>query len=159
MAGPAAKGFGPDLPAGSRPGGRISERGVDKNIFVVLCLAIGMAIFQIHRMKESARLAFRSAAHTAGLAMIKPKDYEREGEAEGSSAYGVWASLQDKDGALDVGDVLELPDGTLRIYKYVGFEEARWALPEVRSGLEAMPAASGAPPPLEAVAAASTVSA
>jgi hypothetical protein len=32
----------------------------------------------------------------------------------------------------------------LRIVKYVGFEEARWVLPEVKTGLENTPVAAGA---------------
>lgn len=106
-----------------------------------------MATFQIYRMREAARLSFRSAAHTAGLAQVKPRDYEKQGEAEGNSAYGAWAALQGTPDALEVGDVLEAPDGTLRICKYVGFEEARWVLPEVKSGLEGLPGATGAAVP------------
>lgn len=121
---------------------------LDKNIFDVLCLAFqSMAIFQIYRMKEAARHSFRSAAHTAGLAQVKPRDYEKQGQAEGNSAYGVWTALQGTADALEVGDVLEAPDGTLRICKYVGFEEARWVLPEVKSGVEGFPGAAGVPPP------------
>lgn len=95
-------------------------------------------------MKEAARASFRSAAHTAGMAQVKPRDYEKQGEAEGNSAYGAWAALQGTPEALEVGDVLEASDGTLRICKYVGFEEARWVLPEVKSGLEGLPGATGA---------------
>ena len=44
-----------------------------------------------------------------------------------------------------VGDLLASPGGELCIYKYVGFEEARWVLPEVKSGLENAPVAVGQP--------------
>ncbi len=102
-----------------------------------------MPVYRIHRLKESPRLAFRSAAHPAGLAMLKPKDYETGAEVEAPSPYGAWASLHGTAAALQVGDVLEHPDGSLRVYKYVGFEEARWILPEVRTGLESIPLATG----------------
>ena len=29
-----------------------------------------------------------------------------------------------------VGDLIEVPGGELRILKYIGFEEARWYVPE-----------------------------
>lgn len=105
-----------------------------------------MPVYRIHRMKETPRLAFRSAAHSAGLAMLKPKDYEAGADVEASSPYGAWALLHGTEGALQVGDVLEHPDGSLRVYKYVGFEEARWILPEVRTGLESVPLAAGPAP-------------
>lgn len=98
-------------------------------------------------MKEGARQSFRVAAHTAGLASVKPKDYEPAGTVEAVSAYAAWAHLDGGGGEpLEVGDVLEAPDGSLKIYKYVGFEEARWVLPEVKSGLEGLPAAAGGVP-------------
>jgi hypothetical protein len=31
-----------------------------------------------------------------------------------------------------VGDLLEAPDGVLRIFKFVGFEEAHWVVPEAK---------------------------
>jgi hypothetical protein len=45
--------------------------------------------------------------------------------------------------SLDIGDVLESPDGNLYICKYVGFEEARWVMPEVKLSIDA-PVAVGA---------------
>ena len=39
--------------------------------------------------------------------------------------------MRDTPAPLEVGDVLEsAADGSLRIFKFVGFEEAQWALPE-----------------------------
>jgi hypothetical protein len=102
-----------------------------------------MPTFQIYRMKDGARQTFRAAPHTAGLASLKPKDYEKAGTAEAGSAYAVWAELNRSDEPLEVGDVLEAPDGSMRIYKYVGFEDARWVLPEVRTGIEGLPVAAG----------------
>jgi hypothetical protein len=53
-------------------------------------------------MKDAPRQQFRNAAHVSGAATAKPKDC----------------------------DLLESADGQLRICKYVGFEEARWVVPE-----------------------------
>ncbi len=101
-------------------------------------------------MKEQPRQSFRWAAHTAGAASVKPKDYEPGGEIEASSPYGAWTIAQSSETPLWVGDLLEDAAGNLRICKYVGFEEARWVLPEVRSGIENLPPAAGAPVPLPA---------
>ena len=89
-----------------------------------------MPLFRIHRMKENPRQQFRWAPHVSGAANVKPKDYEPAGEIEAENDYAAWALLRDSETALLVGDVLELPTGQLRICKYVGFEEARWFIPE-----------------------------
>lgn len=102
-----------------------------------------MPLYRIHRMKETPRQSFRWAAHTAGTASVKPKDYEVTGEIDAPSVYGAWTALQSADHPLEVGDMLEDPTGALRIFKYVGFEEARWLVPEVKTGLEHTPAAAG----------------
>jgi hypothetical protein len=94
-----------------------------------------MPTYRIHRMKPTPRQSFRWAAHTAGTAAVKPRDYEPDGEVEAASPYNAWAMLAGADRPLQVGDLLENPDGELRICKYVGFEEARWVLPEVKPGL------------------------
>lgn len=107
-----------------------------------------MAIYRIHRMKETPRHSFRWAAHTAGPAAVKPRDYEGGGEVEAASPYSAWAALQGGQRALAVGDLLEDEAGRLRIFKYVGFEEAQWLLPEIQSGLEEIPPAVGAFPPV-----------
>jgi hypothetical protein len=44
--------------------------------------------------------------------------------------YAAFFALRDSATPLDVGDLLEAGDGSLRIFKFVGFEEAQWALPE-----------------------------
>jgi hypothetical protein len=102
-----------------------------------------MPTFQLYRMKDSARQAFRAAPHTAGLASLKPKDYEQGATVEGATPYRVWADLNGTGEPLEVGDVLEGTDGMIKIYKYVGFEDARWVLPEVKSGVEGLPGAAG----------------
>jgi hypothetical protein len=61
---------------------------------------------------------------------IKPKDYEPATTVEAPTPYGVWMQLRDTPEPLQVGDILELESGELRIYKYVGFEEAQWFVPE-----------------------------
>ena len=104
-----------------------------------------MAAYRIYRMKETARQQFRWAPHTIGVTLAKPKDYEQIHAVDASGPYAVWIQLKDTAQALEVGDILEVESGELRIYKYVGFEEARWLIPEVKSGLEVTPVASDPP--------------
>jgi hypothetical protein len=89
-----------------------------------------MPAYQIHRLKESQRQQFRWAPHTSGVTIAKPKDYEKGALTEAASPYAVWLAQRDTDEQLQVGDLLELENGDLRIYKYIGFEEARWFVPE-----------------------------
>ncbi len=90
-----------------------------------------MPAFRIHRMKDSARQHFLWAPHVSGSASAKPKDYEPSDEVEAENEYAAWALLSRHwEKPLLVGDILELPSGQLRICKYVGFEEARWFVPE-----------------------------
>jgi hypothetical protein len=104
-----------------------------------------MPAFRIFRMRESARQQFRWAPHTSGASQLKPKDYEEAGQVEASGFYAAWTALKREGRPLDVGDLLEREGGELRICKYVGFEEARWMVPEVKTGLENVPVASGLP--------------
>ena len=105
------------------------------NIYLMLCFDSTMPLYRIHRMKDTPRQAFRWAAHTAGAASVKPKDYEAAGEIEAASAYGAWSQMLESGGRLEVGDLLEDTQGGLRICKYVGFEEAHWLTPEGKTGL------------------------
>src|SRR5258707_1309691 len=89
-----------------------------------------MTAYQIHRLRDAQRQSFRWAPHTSGVAIVKPKDYEPGIAAEALSPYAVWMDLRDSEHALQVGDLLESDAGELRIFKYVGFEEARWFVPE-----------------------------
>lgn len=91
-----------------------------------------MPVFRIHRMKENPRQQFRWAPHVSGTANARPKDYEASGEVEAENEYAAWALLRGSETPLLVGDLLELATGQLRICKYVGFEEARWFIPETR---------------------------
>ena len=104
-----------------------------------------MAAYRIFRMKETVRQQFRWAPHTIGVTAVKPRDYEQVNSVDAPGVYAVWMLLKDTDSALQVGDILEIEGGELRIYKYVGFEEAQWIMPEVKTGLEAAPLASGPP--------------
>ncbi len=91
-----------------------------------------MVSFKIHRLKDQAATTFRWAPHTSGAATVKQRDYELAGEVEAASAYALFNQLHGTPNALRVGDVLELPDGTLRIFKFVGLEEAQWWVPPVK---------------------------
>jgi hypothetical protein len=102
-----------------------------------------MPSFQIHRLKETPRQQFRWAPHTIGVTIVKPKDYEKGAVVEAASPYALWLSLRDTETPLEVGDLLELEGGELRIFKYIGFEEARWYVPE--------PAPSADAPPVEVI--------
>lgn len=96
-------------------------------------------------MKESERQRFRWAPHTTGASQIKSKDFEESGAVEAASVYAAWSALQQSEAPLQVGDVLDNPVEGPRICKYVGFEEASWLLPEVKTGLETVPPAAGVP--------------
>ena|SRR5436305_3876176 len=88
-----------------------------------------MPVFRIHRMKDAPRQQFRWAPHVAGVASVKPKDYEAAAEIEAENEYAAWALLRSQEPGLQVGDILETPQGELRLFKYVGFDEATWFIP------------------------------
>ncbi len=89
-----------------------------------------MPQFRIHRMKEQTRENFRWAAHVSAQAIVKPKDYEPSGEVEALHEYEAWSNLRGSERALQLGDLLETETGELRICKYVGFEPAKWFVPD-----------------------------
>lgn len=89
-----------------------------------------MPLFRIYRMKDGPRQQFRWAPHASGASLLKPRDFEPAGEVEAQSPYEAWTKLRGTSQALAVGDLLESEAGELRICKYVGFEEARWVVPE-----------------------------
>lgn len=93
-----------------------------------------MPAYQIHRLKETQRQQFRWAPHTPGVTIVKLKDYEPGSIVEAASPYALWLALRESDNAITVGDLIEVvgqvPAGELRILKYIGFEEARWYVPE-----------------------------
>ena len=103
-----------------------------------------MPSYQIHRLKEAQRQQFRWAPHTPGVTIVKLKDYEPGPTLEAASPYALWLAVRETEDAIAVGDLIEhLIDppvtqpaegqpgsGGLRILKYIGFEEARWYVPE-----------------------------
>ena len=99
-----------------------------------------MPLYRVHRMKPSPRQQFRWAPHVSGNAAVKPKDYEPGEPVEAANEYEAWSTLRTAEPPLEVGDLLESPDGQLRICKYVGFEPAQWVLPEAAPVPESVPA-------------------
>jgi hypothetical protein len=96
-----------------------------------------MPFYRVHRMKEAPAEHFRWAAHTGGLAVVKPKDYDPgASELEAPTPYAAWKILAEGQRPLRPGDLLEAvtPDttaaGDLQIFKYIGFEPAKWYAPE-----------------------------
>ncbi len=105
-----------------------------------------MPAYRIYRLKEPVRRQFRWAPHTAGLTVVKPRDYEPDGSVEAAGLYSAWAALRSTATPLGVGDLLETETGTLFICKYVGFEQARWERPEAAAAgaWQASPASGSA---------------
>ena len=103
-----------------------------------------MPMYRIHRLKDHLRQQVRSAPHVSGTALVKPRDYqplpEEEGPAhfpvEAASPYAAFFALRDSGTPLQVGDLLEAEDGSMRIFKFVGFEDAQWVLPEAKPAVE-----------------------
>ena len=94
-----------------------------------------MPSYRIHRLRESQRAQFRFAPHVSGVTQIKPKDYEPANRVEAAHPYAAWSALRETGDALKTGDLLENEGGDLRILKYIGFEEARWIVPEAAAPL------------------------
>ena len=96
-----------------------------------------MRSYRIYRLRESVRQQFRWAPHTIGITVVKQKDYEQIHTTEASGPYAVWMQLKDSESPLQVGDILESDSGELRIYKYVGFEEAQWQIVQPKPDVDA----------------------
>ena len=92
-----------------------------------------MPEYRVFRLKENLRHQFRSAPHVSGVTGVKPKDYEESITIEAASPYAAWHSVRGTGRDLAVGDLLCIEGRELRILKYIGFEEARWILPEVKA--------------------------
>jgi len=101
--------------------------------------------YRVHRLKTHLRQNFRFAPHVSGTADVKPRDYEPGETVEASSPYAAFFALRDGHASLQLGDLLESEDQSLRIYKYVGFEEARWVLPQPKADPDAKPEPDGKP--------------
>ena len=99
-----------------------------------------MPSYRIHRLKDHLHQSFRQAPHVSGSANVKPRDYEPGDSIEASTPYAAFFALKETVAPLNPGDLLESESGVLRIYKFVGFEEAQWVLPETK--LEAKPEAA-----------------
>ena len=91
-----------------------------------------MPSYRIHRLKDHLQQQFRYAPHTSGKAVVKPRDYEPGDVVDAASPYAAFFALKDSDRPLQLGDLLEYPEATLKIFKFVGFEEAEWLIPEVK---------------------------
>jgi hypothetical protein len=89
-----------------------------------------MPSFRIHRLKDHLRQQFRFAPHMSGTATLKARDYAPGDTVEASSPYAAFFQMKDAGTPLEVGDLLESQDGALRVFKYVGFEEAQWLVVE-----------------------------
>jgi hypothetical protein len=99
-----------------------------------------MPSYRIHRLKDHLRQPFRFAAHVSGPAHVKPRDYEPGDNIESASPYAAYFERKQTDAPLSPGDLLESEKGDLRIFKFVGFEEAQWVLPEpVPADAESVP--------------------
>ncbi len=94
-----------------------------------------MPSFRIHRLKDHLRQNFRFAPHLSGTALVKPRDYEtvEDETVEASSPYAAFFALREAPRPIQVGDMLESEDGSLRIFKFVGIEDAQWVAPEVKT--------------------------
>ena len=94
-----------------------------------------MPRYRIHRIKDLPRENFRWAPHLAGVAIVKPKDYDLDGEVEAASPYVLWKALLAQARPLRAGDLLEADDDSkqLHIAKYIGFQPAAWYVPEARA--------------------------
>lgn len=95
-------------------------------------------------MKDVQRQQFRWAPHVTGAASVKRRDYDEAERVEARDEYHAWRLMRDSERPLQVGDLLELEDATLRICKYVGFERAEWVAgqPVAPGQPEANPSAS-----------------
>jgi hypothetical protein len=97
-----------------------------------------MAHYRIHRIRETMREQFRWQAHTGGAAVVRPKDYEVDGEVEAATPYALWSKMKADGRDLCPGDVLETVKedemhGELQIFKYIGFEPAKWWIAEPKT--------------------------
>jgi len=88
--------------------------------------------YRIHRLKDHLRHLFRYGPHVSGISNVKPRDYEPGSSVEAPTPYSAYFALRGSETPLEVGDLLESEDGALRIFKFVGFDEAQWVLPEAK---------------------------
>jgi hypothetical protein len=92
-----------------------------------------MPSYRIHRLRDHLRQSFRHSPHVSGAASVKPRDYVPGETVEAATPYAAYFALRDTGGShLEPGDLLETESGQLRIFKFVGFEEALWVVPEAK---------------------------
>lgn len=124
-----------------------------------------MPRYRVHRIRETPRENFKWAAHTGGEVIVKLKDYEAGRIVDASTPYAAWKLLVDEREALVPGDLLEILEDVdenvlpnppekppqLLIAKYIGFEPARWFVPEpkkVETAADRPSLSSEAPAPI-----------
>jgi len=101
-----------------------------------------MPMYHIHRLRDHLRQQVRFAPHVSGTAEVKPRDYQPGEDVEAPTPYAAFFALRNSSAPLEVGDLLEsAQDGSLRIFKFVGFEEAQWVQPEPKPNTPGTPAA------------------
>jgi hypothetical protein len=105
-----------------------------------------MPSYLIHRLKDHLRQPFRYAPHVSGTASLKPRDYSPGETVEAASPYTAYFDLRETATPLELGDVLQSESGELRIFKFVGFEEAKWVLPDSKPELAPELTAAAAEP-------------
>jgi hypothetical protein len=91
-----------------------------------------MPAYRVHRLKDHLRQPFRYAPHVSGTASVKPRDYAPGDSIEATTPYAAYFELRQSARALEPGDLLESESGQLRIFKFIGFEEACWLIPELK---------------------------
>ena len=96
-----------------------------------------MPSYRIHRLKDHLRQQFRLAPHMSGTATLKAKDYAPGDTIDASSPYAAFFQMKEAGTPLEVGDLLESEGGSLRVFKYVGFEEAQWMVVEDKREMSA----------------------
>src|SRR5690349_15640680 len=111
-----------------------------------------MPTYRIFRMKEQARLSVRAAPHTIGETDVTSTDYVEAESIESDNAYEAWELLRATEQPLQVGDILESELGSIKICKYIGFDDAKWILPEVKTAPDAVVAEAASPTADAAVA-------
>lgn len=89
-----------------------------------------MSVLRVFRLRDHLRQGFRNGPHMSGVSQVKPRDYQEDFTMECDSAYTAWATLRGTERAIQIGDLIEINGSDLKIAKFVGFDEARWVLPE-----------------------------
>ena len=108
-----------------------------------------MPAYRVHRLRAHLRHGFRNAPHVSGAATVKPRDYIAGDTIEAATPYAAYFTVRETENRLEPGDLLETEAGELRIFKFVGFEEARWVQPEPQPESQETQAAPAEPAAIE----------